>query len=119
MASEDDLLVAEYIWDQSRKISNHWFRLPRFADILHVSRGCGCPKKYIYPRYYSPSHRHGICYRHYFTAFLPDIDMARRGPVPFHLHEVRSNRVETRRYPNQYTLRELCVLTIKINSKKV
>jgi hypothetical protein len=103
MDPEDERLVAEYVWNQSRKISAYKFLLPRFSDLLAVEK-CNF---HFHPRSTAiTSFKHPLC-DECETQYWVSRNMG------------KGNRLHTYRYPNEFSLRELCILVIKINSKKL
>ncbi len=94
--------VAEYIWDQSLKTSSYKSVLPSFNSILFVEKYHLCPKLY------------GCIRRH---SCNPPCEQCE--PRIWTSTKCSQGRLHNYRHPYEYSLRELCIVVIKIKTQKV
>ena len=101
MSDDDERRVAEYVWDEGQRISRHKFIFPIFVNILRVEKVYLCQGMERHKPYFDRDEPCEDCYPRYWTS----LRFADGG----HLHTYNN--------PAEYNLRELCILTIKINIK--
>ena len=94
--------VAAHIWDQSLMTSSYKFLLPSFNNFLMVEKYHLCPRLYGFIRRHSCNPPCEQCEPRYWVST-----------------KCSQGRLHTYRHPYEFSLRELCILAIKIKTQKV